>query len=230
MAMLTRYQKPGGFLQLLKIIETCGRQKQDNFLGLIEGEDSRWADAVRMKMLTMEKILSWPNDALAEVASRLKEVTLATALHGLDAQNWEKLSSTFSHSQKRRIEDMKNEKTPTDAELISANLKMIEEVRALIIEGYIRIEKFAPELVIDDKIEEKLKTAQFTPSSYTEEAKNEDVPNMDAFGSSSAPEAASADVSQMLMKMKNLQKENQVLKNENKALKEKLGNIRKMAA
>lgn len=231
MAMLSRYQKPGGFLQLLKIIETCGKQKQENFINLVQNEDSRWADALRMKMLTVEKILSWENEPLAEIASRLKEVTLATVLHGLTEEQWQKLSSTFSHSQKRKVEDLKNEKKPTDAELTSAYLKLIEEVRILIIEGYIRIEKFAPDLVIEDKIEEKLKNAEFTPSAPAAQTEASTSLDLDGFGSTPpSGETAFPDVAQMVMKLKNLQKENQVLKNENKVLKERLGNIRKMAA
>ena len=40
MSTLSRYQKSGGFIQLVQLIETCGKQKQDNFLSMIEKEET----------------------------------------------------------------------------------------------------------------------------------------------------------------------------------------------
>ncbi len=106
MAMLTRYQKSGGFIQILQLIETCGKQKQENFLQMIEKEDPRWATAIKDKMLTIEKIFSWENAVLNEVAGRLQELTLATAMHGLKPEENARLLSTYTHSQRRNIESV----------------------------------------------------------------------------------------------------------------------------
>ena len=105
MSMLSRYRKSGGFKQLLMLIETCGKQKQENFLKLIEAEDAKWAQAVKTKMLSMEKILSWDAEVLAEIFSRVQDLTMATAMHGLTEDDWKKISSTFSHSQIRKLEE-----------------------------------------------------------------------------------------------------------------------------
>ena len=40
--MLTRYRRPGGFLNLLKLIETCGGAKQDKLLKTISDEDQAY--------------------------------------------------------------------------------------------------------------------------------------------------------------------------------------------
>src|SRR5687767_4705782 len=132
MSMLSRYQKSGGFVQLIQLIETCGKQKQDNFLGMIEKEDVRWAQAIKDKMLSMEKILAWDDNVVAEIAGRLQELTLATALHGLTPSQCERLLRTYSHSQKRNIEDLKNSKAPNPAEISSAYIKILQEVRNMI--------------------------------------------------------------------------------------------------
>jgi flagellar motor switch protein FliG len=148
MSMLARYRKSGGFIQLLTLIETTAKAKQDNFMQMIEKEDPRWAAAIREKMITIEKIFTWENAVLAEIAARLQEIVLATVTHGLKPEDAERLMSTFSHSQKRMIDDLKKEKTPTPAEVNSGYLKMLTEVRNMITNGYIRVEKFAPEMEI----------------------------------------------------------------------------------
>src|SRR6185312_10872527 len=86
MGLLLRYQRAGGFVQLLQLIETCGKQKQDTFLNMIESEDPRWAKAVRDKMLTIERIFGWDDNPLSEVFSRLPVLTIATAMHGLSQE------------------------------------------------------------------------------------------------------------------------------------------------
>ena len=101
MSMLSRYRKSGGFVQILQLIETCGKKKQDNFLRMIEEEDPKWAEALQEKMLTMDKILDWDDNTVAEIFSRVQEMTLATAAHGFTPEQYEKVTKMFSHSQKR---------------------------------------------------------------------------------------------------------------------------------
>jgi hypothetical protein len=156
MSTLSRYQKSGGFIQILQLIETCGKQKQDNFLQMIEKEDKRWSQAIREKMLTIEKVFSWQDAVLAEIAARLQELTIATAMHGLKPEDSERLLKTFTHSQRRNIDDLFKAKTSSPAEVNSAFLKILQEVRNMITHGYIRVDKFAPEMVIGEDIEDKL--------------------------------------------------------------------------
>lgn len=229
MAMLSRYQKSGGFLQLLKLIETCGKSKQENFLRIIEEEDPRWSDTIKMKMLTVPVIFSWPEEALAEVAARLQPITLATIKHGIDETEWEKFMKTFSHSQKRNIDDLAD-KEPSDGEVTAAYIKVIEEVRNMVAEGYLKLEKFAPDLAIGDDIEEKIgQSLGFASSATTDDLEDGGAPNMEGFGSE-AKAGDPAEVKQLRMQVQRLAHENNQLKNENKILKEKIGNIKKLAA
>ena len=156
MGMLLRYQRPGGFIQLLQLIETCGKQKQDSFLNIIESEDPRWAHAVREKMLSMERIFSWDDNAIAEIFARMSLLTLATAMHGLSQEHIDRFLKTFSHAQKRNLDDLFNAKTPPAAEISAAFLKILQEARAMMIQGYLKVEKFAPQLLIPENYEESL--------------------------------------------------------------------------
>jgi hypothetical protein len=233
MSMLARYRKSGGFLQILKLIETCGKQKQDNFLKMIEEEDPKWAEALREKMLTIDKILSWDDNTVSEISARLQQMTLATALLGLPPESCEKLLKMFSHSQKRVIDDIKAAKESNPGEISAAFTKIIEEVRGLIKEGDLRVEKFAPELIVPDGIEEKLGKNMGT-SVLGDSDEPSAPPNMDAFGGGSksnggAGTASSADVNALRQKVSSLNHENQLLKNELKIAKDKLTQIKRIA-
>lgn len=240
MSMLSRYQKAGGFIQLVQLIETTGKAKQENFLNIIDKEGPRWAEALREKMLTMDKILSWDDQVLAEIAARLQELTLATAVHGLKPEDSERLLKTFTHSQRRNIDDIKNSKVPSPAEQASAFNKILVEVRSMITNGYIRVDKFAPDMVIPEDFEQELgkpglNLVRNEPSS---------TPNMDSFGGSpsgqstysahgqvkSVPSAADThEVNALRSKINTLTSENNMLKAEIKVLREKLAQIRKIA-
>lgn len=238
MGMLSRYQKAGGFIQLLQLIETCGKTKQDNFLQIIEKEDPKWAEALRAKMITIEKILKWNNATLAEIAARLHELTLATALHGLTPEDGERLLQTFTHTQKRNIDDLRKSKVPAPAEISSAFLKVLVEVRNMITHGYLRVEHISPELIISKDIEEELGK---TPLRKAEATQDHD--HQVNFGSepskptSHAPHSNpghkqghdSTEVNTLRIKVQTLANENHQLNSELKILREKLMQIKKIA-
>lgn len=231
MSMISRYQKAGGFIQLLQLIETCGKQKQDNFLSIIEKESPIWATIIKQKMLSLEKIMSWDDNTVAEIFSRVNELTLATALHGFSEDSWIKISKTFSHLQKRRIEDLKSSRTPSPADISTAFVKVLEEVRSMIKDGHLRIEKFAPELAIEENIEDKIAKGEFGASSASIPA---DEPANDGstlrFDLPSQGGADTNEIKELRLKVQSLYQENVGLKNEVKVLKEKITQIKKLAA
>src|SRR5690349_9430773 len=79
MSMLNRFRKPGGFLQLLALIETCEPAKQKSLMHLVGTEDPGWAHLVKLKILTMERIFSWPQEILMEITPHLPDQVLAIA-------------------------------------------------------------------------------------------------------------------------------------------------------
>ena len=66
MSMIDRYRKKGGFVQLLNLIETMGKDKQEKFLKMIGDESPNWSVEIRKRLLSIDKILSWNPSYLAE--------------------------------------------------------------------------------------------------------------------------------------------------------------------
>ncbi len=211
MGTLDRYRKPGGFKQLVFLIETFDPKKQEKFISLVEEESLLWARAVREKILTIDRILGWPDEIVSEIAKRLPTKTLACAVLGFKPEQTEKILSRMSHAEKRRIDDEKGQLQNNAGEISSAHSKLIELARQMCRDGEVRLEKIDESLIIEDGIEEALK---------------------DGGGASVQVEVKATgdgDVIQLRKSLVQTQKENQALKAENKVLKEKLEQIRKIA-
>lgn len=233
MGMLDRYKKSGGFLQILSLIETCGPQKQEKFLKIIDEEDPRWAEAIRKKMLSVERILTWSNDTLAEIAGTLQVLTLATALHGLTEKQAEKLLKTFPHSKKRQIEELKSEKEGTPGEVSAAYMKIIVEVRNMVSQGYLRLDKVDSELAIEEDIEDLLAQGAFFNKPSADEG-GLDFTVADAMSGGNPPDGADEKTKQeyaaFKKKLLGLNRENTLLKQEVTTLKTRLEKIKKLVA
>lgn len=156
MGMLDRYKKTGGFVQLVALIETLGPAKQEKFLSMIQEEDIVWMDAVKQKMLSVEKIFSWSNDTVSEIVRRMPTKSLASALKGLKEEFRAKAFALMSNSEKRKIEDEMSGLSDNPAEAQANVQKMIETTRKMIQETDLRLDGFAPEMVIEEGIETKL--------------------------------------------------------------------------
>lgn len=229
MSMLSRYKKKGGFTQLLNLIETSGGEKREKFLKLIEEEDPRWAEAIKQKMITIKKIFSWDDNTVAEIVSRLNDLTVAVAMHGLDSEAKEKAKKMMGHSRLRKIEDLMAEKAPNPAEISTVFVQILTEVRNLIAQGYLYLEKIDPSLVIDSDMEDKLSTSTlFTLT-------NDPAPEAKA-ASPGVAEAKgqvrdqSSEVEALKRRLNQLMAENNQLKEKLVQVDAKLSQIRKLAA
>ena len=231
MSMLNRYKKPGGFIQLLKLIETFGPQKREKFMALIKEEDPTWASTLSTKLLSLERIFSWESSTLSEIMVRLPEKNLAVAIHGLSPENKEKVLSMMSHSEKRRLDNNLGEVKPTEGEIAASMVKVIEATRELITSGAIRVESFDKQLVIQEDIEEAMASGthyflseekEVGPIAPAAKATVEAAP-------AQKPAALSADTETLRQKVLQLQAENKNLKQDLKMAKEKLDQIRKIA-
>lgn len=229
--MISRYQKSGGFLQLLKLVETSGKAKQENFLNIIDQEDPRWAAALRQKMISIEKIMSWDDNVLAEIFSRINELTLSTALHGFTAEQWARISKTFSHTHIRKIDDLKNSRQPNAGEINASFVKVIEDVRTMITEGSIKMDRIDHELVIGENIEDRLSKGETNApihAAVTDIRKNIETSHSTVKVIENSND--SSQIKDLNQKLIMLLSENSALKNEVKALKERLGQIKKLSA
>lgn len=236
MGMLDRYKKKGGFVQLLSLLETFGKEKQEKFFKMIEEEDLMWARAVRAKTLTVSKVLGWDDNTIAEIMGSLNDLTVAILTVGVDEKTKERMYKMMDNGRKRKIDFILTEKKPNAAEVTSTFMQMITEVRKMIQEGYLRLDKIDPELHIPSDFEEKLLSGLLFldgDSSQTEVCAEPivDTPvatTTPASGSSSDP-AMARELDLMRRKVVQLSGENETLKEKLKIAESKLDQIKKIA-
>ncbi len=248
MAMLDRYRKPGGFLQLLNLIETAGPQKQAKFLEIVKEEDSRWAEVMGDKLLSMQKICGWNNEAMMEVVANLQILSLAVMLHGLDEGNRDRFTVAMSNGQRRAVMEQFNAAQPTPAEINTTFIRVITDVRKMISDGRLRMERIDAKLVVEEGIEEALKKPRpvhggaSSASPQSESSKIEYGSNAEfhtpypemappaASGTASVPNGAgSSEIILLKKRLTIVANENSVLKLEVLRLRGKLEQIKKIA-
>lgn len=246
MGTLDRYQKSGGFNQLLQLIETCGPQKQEKFLSMVREENKYWAEAIEEKMINMDKILTWPDEIIAEIWGNLQELTIAVAFHGIKENDRPRLMRTFDFSKKRKIEDLFEINKPTPGDISTAFIKIFTEVRKLMTEGVLRPDRLDPKYFVEDGIEEKLKhkVQDETASNFLNQDEKLHLVKTDSKVPTKSPQnsahTSSADVNisphdieeikNLRRKMIQLTEEIVHLKQENHNLKIKMDQIKKLAA
>lgn len=249
MGMLDRYKKKSGFVQLITLIETSSKQKQDQFLTLIGQEDSAWESALRSKLLTVDRILRWPADVLVEIFTRVQPLTLAVAFHGNTPEKIDQLFGCLSNTEKRKLLLMMSELNPTPPEKASCLVKLIGEVRGFVNQGVIKLEKFDHEMTIPENYEEKIHQASLESKQHEEsspalvfpgDAEESSKAAKDTHSNSSFKESGARDVGgrdgaardeieALKKKMTLVNHENVTLKHEIQVLKNKLEQIRKIA-
>ncbi|MBX2988824.1 MAG: hypothetical protein KF802_13115 [Bdellovibrionaceae bacterium] len=238
MGMLDRYKKKGGFVQLLTLIETSGKQKQDQFLSLIAQENPVWEETIRKKTLTLEKILTWNSTYLSEVLSRVQPLTLATALNGMPKDKVDIILGCLSMTDKRKIQQVIDESKPTPAEINTCIMKIITETRGFISGGILKMDKVDPELMIPENIEEQLSNQSVTRSLGDLTASvsaDPDEPKLNFDGPHAAADktdvkaGSKEEVEFLKKKVNTLVSENNSLKQELSVVRGKLDQIRKIA-
>lgn len=246
MAMLERYKRPGGFVQLVSLIETCAPSKQEKLLETVAVEDRLWADTVRSKMLSLARIYSWSDETLMEIFGTLQDLTVAVAIHAADEAMKARIHRFITQSRRRKIEDVHGSKTPTPAEVASTHVKIIETVRKMAVDGFLRFEKCDTEMMIEEEIEEKLAKAAAAAVSAPEPAGFAGLETFDptssvlhSYSPMTAPATATtakvepiADARELQLlkkKVADLEKLNAVLRHELTQAKAKLEQIKKIA-
>src|SRR4051812_33193952 len=116
MSMIDRYRKKGGFFQLLNLIETTGKDKQEKFLKMIADESPSWETEIRKRLLTIDKILSWNPTYLGEIFPRVQPLQLAMVVGGLPAEKADQFMKVLTFKEKRQVEELLKEKKPSPGE------------------------------------------------------------------------------------------------------------------
>lgn len=156
-ALLQRFRKPGGFSQLLNLIETCDPLKQKNLLHLVGNEDPGWAYLVKLKMITTERVLTWPVETIMEITTHLPDRVLAAAWNiaatlpdGPHLQEkWLKSLPTMKAREIKSIIDSTSFSAP---ELQAASIRIVQTVRELEEKDQLRFSQFDPALEIDKRV------------------------------------------------------------------------------
>lgn len=226
MGMLDRYKKKGGFQSLLQLLETSPIAKREQFLVLIGGESQAWEEELRKRILTIERVYSWDGQYLVEIFTRVQPMTLAYALSGSPEERIDSLLECLPPISKRKITDLMAESQPTLAEKSTCIAKMLVDVRGLISQGVLRLDKVDPEMIIPENIEDALSHSS-TGVPLFEVQKKDGSPNI--VGEADNNEDTSEEVSFLKRKLNQVITELNSVKQENLALKEKLAQIKKIA-
>lgn len=159
MSLLSRFRKPGGFQQLLTLIETCEPAKQKNLLHLVGVEDPGWAHLVKIKTITFERVLSWPSEVLMEITPHLPDNVLAISFRMAESLSkpdltplHEKWIESLPAMKAKEIRSLADGKEISLGEQITASIKVVQTVRELEARGKIRFANFDPILEIDTRI------------------------------------------------------------------------------
>lgn len=223
MSLLQRYKRSGGFVQLLSLLETFGVQKKEKFLEMIDAESTVWAKALRDKMLTVDRILGWPDEVVIEVLHQLPPKTQAIAIENIKPEEKARISKYYSPSELRRLNDVLSESKVKPDEAAAVMVKFVEQARKMLMERVLHPERFDEALLIPENFEGHLEER----SSGEQIEKSGGVPTGAAVAATAAVE--SADVLQLQRSLSGLLKENKALKDEVRILREKLDQIRKIA-
>jgi len=140
MSMLARFRKPGGVQQLVALLESCLTKKREALLNTIQAEDKEFAAMVKTKILTAERVFKWDPLVVSEATTRLSERTLAIVLKGLPPECINIGMHTMRDLKKREVMNLLEVLKPTQVEIESAHIKLVETVRNLEKEGNLKFD------------------------------------------------------------------------------------------
>lgn len=228
MGMLDRYRKSGGFFQLLQLIETSPEAKQEKFLALIREESPVWESELRKRKLTFDRVCGWSQPYLMEICPRIPEKILAVALFPIAEDKRQSFVKSLAPGQRRAVDEFLKGPAPAAGEIFSCQTKILQEVRAMSQTGALKLDKIDIEMSIPENIEELLNSS-FGPSSSTKTAGA-----TKPVASPSAPipatsAAASDEIIELRRRVHQLQTACEQLEKDNKSMKDKLEQIKKIA-
>jgi hypothetical protein len=217
------------------VIETSGLSKQEKFLELIRNEDNTWADAIKTKIISMNRIYSWDDATIAEIIGMLPDLTLATALRAAPSDFKPRVDKLLTSLRRRKVYDLIDVGNPSVAEVSTTHVKIIGIIRQMVADGTLRFERFDAPLQIEDGIEEILgrtstgQAPQAASSDFTIEYEHPPEVENTPPPIAEPKENLQQDVFSLKKKIAELSKENLVLRNELASIKTKLSQIKKIA-
>lgn len=229
MSMVDRYKKSGGFLQLVQVIETCGKIKREQFMKIITDESPGWAEALNQKCLSFDKIISWSPEVLLEILATVNPLTFATAIKGLEKEKQDAFLAKLSHQEKRRLEGKMLEGGGSPNEISSSMMKVVSETRLMLASNALKADRIDPNLVIPDEFESKLERKGTSSGASAAADILNDIAVPSAGGPPLTGAASNAEIDKLQKKLILISRELQTMRVENIMMKDKLEKIKKIA-
>jgi flagellar motor switch protein FliG len=152
MAVLSQFQKQGGFRQLLQLVELSDPLKQKNLFHLIAQEDPGWAHLIRVKMLTLDKVLAWPPAILVQVISPLP-IPLLSQLYAQVSENHRQiLDQCLTVRSQRELREFRETHGSEPLELWAAQVKLLQCIREMESLGLLSLSEIDPTLVWEQNL------------------------------------------------------------------------------
>jgi len=156
MTMLREYRKAGGFLQLIQLVETTEPRKRMGLFDLIAKEDPGWANLLRLKILTLDRILNWNSDSLAQLWPEVPLPMIVALWQKSPINKRSKIEGSLNkdfYVEFRRAADTIEE--ISEAESTASVIRFVTIVRDMAIQGKLRLAEIDPALSMDFSLAEK---------------------------------------------------------------------------
>lgn len=150
--MLGRFRRPGGFHQLLLLLESCDPSKQTQLLRMIAQEDPGWAYLAKLKLLSVERVMAWPTTILMEVLPQMPLPIVINLYCGLGPEYRAKIKESLPKEWRMNFERDTTDVNPKPEEKFAAGVTLLQTVRDMSSQGLIKFNLFDPELEIDHRI------------------------------------------------------------------------------
>jgi len=152
MAVLSQFQREGGFRQLLQLVEMSDPIKQKNLFHLIALEDPGWAHLIRVKMLTLDKVLLWPPATLVQVISPLPIPLLAQLYSQITDEQRRILDQCLTDRAKRELKEFRDTHAAEAVEFWAAQVKLLQGIREMESLGLLSLAQIDPALAWEQKL------------------------------------------------------------------------------
>lgn len=145
--MLARYRKmPDGLQKLIDLVEARLGKKQKDLLCIIAKEDPEWGSIVRRKILTIDRLIMWDQDALNVVLPLLPGRILAIALQHCNEKVIDKAKTALKGGQRLDFDEFLETPDCNDTDICSARSLLIQRTREAIRSGMVKLSEVDPSL------------------------------------------------------------------------------------
>lgn len=153
MSILARYKKPGGFKQLLQLIETSQPMKQEKLLEVVEKEDPSWAQKIREKKISPEMVLEWEHDHLSLIFENMISQHCSNIFKSMGEEKIKEFSTLLRADKYRELKQLVDDSSePSPSQLAAAYSNMLETVRYLDEEKIIDLRYIDPVLDLGEAV------------------------------------------------------------------------------